>query len=288
MKSLPPKTKGARVRRAALASAALLVAVPLLANHGWNDYHWSSGGGELTVPVGDNVSSVWDSYLRVAVYGDAAAQKPGWNKSAHIEGEVVAGMTNPKSCRPVAGRIEVCSGAYGQTGWLGVAQIWLSGNHISQGITKLNDTYFSTARYNSPAWRRLVTCQEVGHDYGLGHTDEEFANYNHGTCMDYTNAPAGKVVNGFDYGPSNEYPNQHDFDQLSAIYSHSHSALAASAGQPGRSEEAGGNSPGDWGRPIDFLADGRPHVFEKVIGPGRRMITHVFWAEGEGPRGSAH
>src|SRR5688572_31754287 len=52
-------------------------------------------------------------------------------------------------CRPTAGRIEVCNAAYGNNGWLGIAQIWISGAHITQGTTKLNDTYFNTDTYNT-------------------------------------------------------------------------------------------------------------------------------------------
>jgi hypothetical protein len=89
---------------------------------------------------------------------------------------------------------EVCNRKYGFNGWLGVAGIWASGNHITQGYVKLNDSYFNTASYNTAAWRRMVTCQELGHTFGLGHTDETFNNANQGTCMDYTNDPDGGPV----------------------------------------------------------------------------------------------
>ena len=68
---------------------------------------------------------------------------------------------------------------------------------------KLNDTYFNTSTYNTEAWRNLVSCQEVGHTFGLDHQDENFNNPNLGTCMDYTNDPS-----------SNQHPNQHDYDHL--------------------------------------------------------------------------
>ena len=180
----------------------------------------------------------------------------------------------------MAGRIEVCNAKYGQTGWLGIAQIWLSEGHITQGITKLNDTYFETAKYNTPAWRALVTCQEIGHDYGLGHQDEDFANPDKvdtngvQTCMDYTNLPQG-----------NEHPNGHDYEQLATIYNHSEGATAMNVAPSTQSEAAGGDTPAAWGRAIAFTRDGRPHVFEKTTASGRKMITHVFWAIGEGPRG---
>jgi predicted Zn-dependent protease len=60
----------------------------------------------------------------------------------------------------------------------------VSGSHIVQGTTKVNDTYFNTATYNTRAWRQLVMCQEVGHTFGLDHQDETFNNPNLGSCMD--------------------------------------------------------------------------------------------------------
>jgi hypothetical protein len=190
-----------------LAVAAVLVAVaglPAQANHSWGGYHWARTANPFTLKVGDNVGSAWDAYLNEAI--------SDWSASSVLDLTKVAGGTRAKNCRPNSGRIEVCNARYGNTGWLGVAQIWLSGGHISQAITKLNDTYFDTPQYNTPAWRRLVMCQEIAHDFGLDHQDENFGNPNLGSCMDYTNDPDGP--------PSNEHPNQHDFDQLIAIYSH--------------------------------------------------------------------
>ena len=275
---------------AAVATAAL--AAPAFADHSWSTYHWQKGTGPLRVDVGDNVDSKWDRYLEEAMNGGPYTNPPGgdgqgWNATAHIDSPIVAGRSNPKNCKAVSGTIQVCNSRYGQTGWLGIAQIWLSGGHIVQGITKLNDTYFDTAKYNTPAWRRLVMCQEVGHDYGLGHTNEIFDNYNDGTCMDYTNAPSGGMLGTKDYGPSNEYINQHDHDQLNAIYSHSHSNFTAVG--PGRSGSAvgrppheldgaiGGDSPAEWGRAVATDGRGRPHIFVQDLGNGNRKITHVFW-----------
>src|SRR6187401_2877596 len=85
-----------------------------------------------------------------------------WSKYNHS-----SGLSSARTCKPTLGRVEVCNSKYGNNGWLGIAQIWASGNHITQGTTKLNDTYFSTSRYNTTAWRNLVSCQEVGHDVGL-------------------------------------------------------------------------------------------------------------------------
>lgn len=277
--------------RAALLSCAAIAVGPAIASHSWSNYHWNRSGSEITPPVDDNVSSTWDQYLILAINGGNG--NPGWNTSTVIQSPLAPGSANPRTCKPVAGRIQVCSTTYGRTGWLGIAQIWLSGGHITQGVTKVNDTYFNTASYNTPAWRRLVMCQEIGHDFGLGHTNEIFTNVNDGTCMDYTNAPAGGMVGGFNYGPSNEYPNGHDLDQLAQIYAHPDPTNFAVrtvgqsvSGPP--SEAAGGDTPSEWGRAIHRDGQGRPDVFEQQVAPGRKKITHVFWAIGEGPNGATH
>ncbi len=262
-----------------LAATALLcgaIAVPTYASHSWNNYHWAKPGAKVTVPIERNLSSEWHAHFYKAV--------SDWNADSNfptvigvVEG---TGSVNPRTCKPVGGRIEVCNSSYGRTGWLGIAQIWLSNGHISQAVTKLNDTYFNTAKYNTFDWRALVICQEIGHDFGLGHQDEDFANADLPlgggvqTCMDYTNVPAG-----------NGQPNDHDYEQLALIYSHADSAAAAVASY-GVSQAPGGDTPGEWGRAIHFTKDGRPDQFEQILGPGNRKITHVFWAIGEGPRGS--
>ena len=246
--------------------AAVGVTAPVLAAHSWSTYHWKRTTAELTVPVGDNVSAAWDSYLTKAV--------ADWNQSTVINSPKVAGSTNPRQCRAVAGTIQACNAAYGQNGWLGLASISLSGGHISQGTTKLNDSYYNMAQYNTPAWRAAVTCQEIGHDYGLGHQDEDSSTDNTNSCMDYTNQPAG-----------NESPDAHDYQQLNTIYNHLESAMTAIFG--GASAVADiGDTPETWGRPVNFDRQGRPNIYERIDGPGRKTVTHVTWAIGEGPRGN--
>src|SRR5687768_3733149 len=174
----------------ALLSGAALIAGPALADHWWGGYHWSLSGSQLNLDVVDAVTPQWDPALNTAI--------ADWNASSVLNFTKVSGTgVNAKKCSPIAGKIVVCNAAYGNRGWLGIAQIWLSNGHISQGTTKLNDTYYNTAQYNTPAWRSLVTCQEIAHDVGLDHQDEGFGAPNLGTCMDYTNDADG----GGAYGP---------------------------------------------------------------------------------------
>jgi len=269
--------------RAALLSCAAVVASPALADHSWGGYHWNKTGKKVQLDTLKAVSSAWTTSVNGAI--------SDWNQSTVIalNGQNASGV-NTKKCSPIAGKILVCDAAYGNRGWLGIASIWLNGGHISQATTKLNNSYFDTATYNTPAWRSLVACQEIAHDFGLDHQDEGFGPPNLGTCMDYTNDADG----GGAYGPSNAHPNAHDYDQLEDIYKHVHAAQTNfGVRQVGKAppqaavpnEAPAGDSPAEWGRAVHRDGQGRPDVFVKDIAPGRKMITHVFWAMGEGPSG---
>jgi len=235
----------------------------LFADHSWGSYHWARTSNPFTLKVGDNVSSAWDPYL--------AGAASDWSGSSVLDLTVVAGRTRPRNCKATLGRIEACSERYGSTGWLGIAQIWISGVHIVQATTKVNDTYFNTATYNNAAWRRLVMCQEIAHDFGLDHQDEEFDNANLGSCMDYTNAP-----------DSNQYPNAHDFEQLELIYTHldaTSTVDSTASAMPPAMGQIAFDTPAQWGRLIRSSANGRAQVYELDFGRGNKVVTHVFWAD---------
>lgn len=240
-----------------------LLAGPAAATHSWGGYHWARTANPFTLSLGDNVGTAWDFYLRTT--------STDWSKSSVLDTRVVTGAGGLrgslfKQCNPVAGRVEVCNAAYGSNGWLGIASIWASGTHITQGTVKLNDTYFITPGYNKPAWRNLVMCQEVAHTLGLDHQDERFDNPNLNTCMDYTNLP-----------DSNQHPNAHDYDQLVTTYSHldTVSTVGASAATA-RSEL--GNTAADWGTALRTGQDGRPSLFVKNLANNQKVFTFVTWA----------
>jgi hypothetical protein len=261
------------------AVAAAAIAAPALAGHSWGGYHWAGNGTEITLKVNKAITSQWDTSVDNAI--------SDWNQSSELKLNPAVVSVSRKRCNPIAGQILVCNDSYGQRGWLGIASIWLSNGHISQGTTKLNDSYFNTSTYNKPEWRALVACQEIGHDFGLDHQDENFSNGNLGTCMDYTNNPLGP--------PANTQPNQHDYNMLNSIYNHDDGFTTATAstnfgirqvGVPApRSETGVGDSPAEWGRAIHRDGLGRPDVFVKDLDSRRKILTHVFWAIGEGPRG---
>jgi hypothetical protein len=268
------------LRRRVLASALALAfaGLPTIASatHSWGGYHWARMSSPFTLKLGDNVSTTWDTYL--------GTTSTDWSKSTVLDTAIVNGATDPKRCAPTNGRVQVCNYAYGKRGWLGIAQIWASGDHITQGTVKVNDSYFNSAPYNTSAWRNMVMCQEVGHTFGLDHQDEIFSNKNLGTCMDYTNDPAGVGT----LGPkNNEHPNQHDYDQLVTIYTHldsvnSYTASMNVAGMPREMTEGDFIERSQWGTLVRSSKNGLKEVYRRDFGGGYQIITFVTWAEGEG------
>jgi len=248
------------------------------ANHSWGSYHWARITNPFTLKVGNNVSSAWSSYLNEAI--------SDWSASSVLDLIKVTGSTNSRTCKPKTGQIEVCSYRYGNNGWLGLAQIWISGSHITKAITKVNDTYFNTSTYNKPAWRRLVMCQEIAHDFGLDHQDENFKNANLGSCMDYTSDPDGP--------PSNEHPNAHDFEEIDIIYEHLDSvntifSLANNARNGVNSfrrdrlenddQDINLDNPSAWGKAIKQDKQGRNSLYVRDLGKGEKVFTHVTWVQ---------
>lgn len=243
----------------AVIVAATFVGSTAYANHSWGGYHFARTANPFTLTLGDNLSPSWDPYL-VTTASD-------WSNSTVLDLLIVP-STKGKTCKPTLGRVEVCNANYGRNGWLGIASVWASGTHITQGTTKLNDTYFNTSTYNTPAWKNLVLCQEIGHTFGLDHQDEIFTNANLGTCMDYTNDPS-----------TNQHPNQHDYDMLETIYAHLDTTTTVS-GLGSTIANFNSEDPKEWGNEIRRSKDGRTSLHERNLGHGNKVFTFVTWADG--------
>jgi hypothetical protein len=227
---------------------AAVAASSALASHSWGGYHWARTANPFTVQLGDNVSGLWDGMLVTA--------SSDWSKSNVLDTTIVSGSTRPKACKATLGRVEVCSARYGNTGWLGVASIWLQSGttHIVQGTVKNNDYYFgsSTYQYNNTAEMLHVICQEIGHTFGLDHQDESGISLN--TCMDYYHNTSASDT-------KSTHPNQHDYDELATIYQHLDATTTV-----------GGAVSSPFGSPV------RTSKFVAPLRGGATLITYLTWA----------
>jgi len=126
----------------------------------------------------------------------------------------------------------------------------------------MNDSYLSSGYTETN--RQHVICQEIGHDWGLGHQDESGADLN--TCMDYDDALG------------NAHPNSHDYEQLEIIYAHLDSSTTVGAA-PAGFENADVHAQENWGTKVRESANGRSAIFVRDFGNGNQVFTFVFWAE---------
>jgi hypothetical protein len=118
-------------------------------------------------------------------------------------------------------------------------------------------------------------CQEVGHTLGLDHQDENFDNPNLGTCMDYTKDPS-----------TNQHPNQHDYDELVAVYTHldsTNTVLAYVGGGTSKvkpesvGHEVDSSDPSAWGQAVRQDARNNNSLYVRDLGNGEKVFTFVIW-----------
>jgi hypothetical protein len=264
---------------AASILATLGASNAVLADHSWNDYHWARTTSSFDLTIINSTTTDWDGYVSQAI--------SDWSQSNKLNMiEDVNGDTSSRTrrkCNAPDGMVRICNLEYGQNGWLGIAGISLDNQgHIITGYTKMNDTYFNMAYYSGDDWKQSVTCQELGHDIGLGHQDEDFDNESLFSCMDYQDPPY-------------EYPNRHDYDQLGIMYGHtdSYNSYSNDGGDggdgggngcnapPGKGCNKGESNSGQsigWGRSV--YKRGNAEVFMRIDPDGTRHLTHVTWAIG--------
>ena len=185
----------------AMIGAAVVLTASLTANatHSWGNYQWGRTSQDFPLQVIDSNTPDWD--------GELAQTLTDWSKSTAFNLSVTGyddSSRTRKLCRAVSGKIRSCNASYGNNGWLGLASINISGDHITQGTSKMNDSY--SAQFAVQNQRDHVMCQEIGHLFGLGHTSEDGSSQN--TCMDYSQSS------------TSTRPNQHDYDLLASKYAH--------------------------------------------------------------------
>ncbi|MBA4182790.1 MAG: hypothetical protein H0X49_02100 [Acidobacteria bacterium] len=249
--------------------AVIIFPINSYADHSWNNYHWARTSNPFTLTVVDSTTSTWTSQQNTAI--------SDWSASSVMNLVAVQGdeSTNARRrCVMISGKIHSCNYTYGSNGWLGLASINITGGvHITQGSSKMNDTYFNTSTYNNPNEKLHVMCQEIGHTFGLGHTSEDGSSQN--TCMDYFSNTGANATSTL-----STRPNQHDYDMLSSIYAHLDSTTTIGfTALNGSSASEVTNEPNSWGRLTSQTANGRSSTYKREHYDGSETATHVFWTE---------
>lgn len=250
--------------------AVIIFPISSFASHSWNNYHWARTSNPFTLSVVDSNTADWQSYFNTS--------NSDWNSSSVLNIAAQQGDESSNArrrCVMIVGKIHSCNSAYGSTGWLGLASINITGGvHITQGSSKMNDTYFTTSTYNNPNERLHVMCQEIGHTFGLDHQSTDGSSQN--SCMDYfsnTGANSGSTLS--------THPNAHDYDQLSTTYAHLDTTttvgLMLFLRIPAGEEVT--NDARSWGRLVSQSANGRSSTYERELSNGTKTVTHVFWTE---------
>lgn len=162
----------------------------------WN----TRGSGTLKLEMINALEDHWQPYFEQSVLE--------WNTGDPDVVELSVTPATPDSdCGFQRGKFAVCAGDYGDTTFHGVNEILVYGDSITASVAKLNEYYLARA---TEARKQYTMCHEIGHGFGLPHSDENFYNLNLGNCMDYTDRPW-----------TNTAPDTSTFELLQQIYGNS-------------------------------------------------------------------
>ena len=234
------------------------------ADNQWGNYQWARTTESFDLTVVNSVTPDWDAYVAQAT--------ADWSSSVVVNLVEANGNDSKKirrRCTPPNGKVRICNLTYGNTGWLGIATIYIDSlGHIVKGFVKLNDTYFDQAQYDYYELRQMVTCQELGHELGLDHQDTDFNNESLFSCMDFQIPPF-------------PLPNQHDYDQLELNYAHVdvYDSYSNDVEEPKDPKPCRGRKC-NAGLGLSLGRNGQRESFILINDDGTRQVTYVIWAPG--------
>jgi hypothetical protein len=137
---------------------------------------WRTPGRGLDMEVINALDPEWYEFFYVAIQD--------WDSGYPDALTLATREADPDyECSRVNGKVKVCNGDYGATSWKGINYIQIDGSgYIFASTAQLNDYYFN----GNKGSMQYTMCHELGHAWGLPHTDEIFGNADLGNCMDYT------------------------------------------------------------------------------------------------------
>lgn len=168
------------------------------------EYMWqgNNGRGGLGLEIQNALTDDWHTYFNQAISDWDSGTPDALTLSTSI-------VTADSECTSVDGVMKVCNGDYGDTGWRGInllaLQTVLNQERIIASTAKMNEYYVKPSDTEE---RQYTMCHEIGHGFGLPHTDENFYNQAQGDCLDYTEVDKDK----------NLKPGQVNYDKLAGLY----------------------------------------------------------------------
>lgn len=155
-------------------------------------------GGGLSLTVVNALDSTWHQYFDTAVQDWDTGSPDALTLSSQV-----ASAPDP-DCGIVEGVLKMCNSNFGETGWMGVNNVVKYDNLIAGSVGMMNEYYFGTG---DDAKRQYTMCHEMGHGFGLSHTDTLLWNRNKRNCLDYTNRPK-----------TNTRPGSINYQRLADVY----------------------------------------------------------------------
>jgi hypothetical protein len=150
----------------------------------WHDDHVKPTDGGLHLVLQNALDDTWQGEFDAAV--------ADWRESSALE-LTARKVAVDHTCSRVDGVMVVCNGNFGATGWVGINENSILRGVIVSSVAKMNEYYLRNADFDH---RRFTMCHELGHGFGLPHTDENPYNKNLGNCLDYTDDPEENLLPG--------------------------------------------------------------------------------------------
>jgi hypothetical protein len=143
-----------------------------------------TGVGGLELIVENALDQRWTPYLEEYV----TRWSDGYDSIVPLSLQIDRIEIDP-TCKPSLGKLKVCNGNYGDTGWRGIniALIDDTDQFIRHSVIQFNDYYtnevdltpWKAIKYgdfwgqlNDESQLKYTMCHELGHGFGLPHTDE--------------------------------------------------------------------------------------------------------------------